>query len=350
MKLTIADVAREAGVSRATVSRVINGVPNVNAETVALIRQTMEKMGYVRPAIRPGPKPRLQHPSRLRTGAIALVTIGGSGDLFQEPTMASVIEEIQAACRKHHLNLLLDQMTSPEQMPLSVQTRRVDGVLLMVAGRPPKMRECIRKLADMVPVVHFFAPGHPVAGVDHVSVNDVALGALAYHTLKDAGCKAFALVSRWEEFLEALLVRGRAFTDRAAVDGAPVELFASPMAGVKPDQFWPAGVVRVATSGEVSDLAIDGMPGPVGVFVTHEGSARAVHQALQKRGLLSSGAARLVVAGSTPHYVNGLDPAPQLLSLDIPGIISLAIDRLIHRAIHLPSGALTFLTSPRLVS
>jgi hypothetical protein len=55
------------------------------------------------------------------------------------------------------------------------------------------------------------------------------------------------------------------------------------------------------------------------------------------------------VAGSTPHYVNGLDPAPQLLSLDIPGIISLAIDRLIHRAIHLPSGALTFLTSPRLV-
>ena len=112
----------------------------------------------------------------------------------------------------------------------------------------------------------------------------------------------------------------------------------------------PAGVVRVATSGEVSDLAIDGMPGPVGVFVTHEGSARAVHQALEKRGLLSSGAARLVVAGSTPHYVNGLDPAPQLLSLDIPGIISLAIDRLIHRAIHLPSGALTFLTSPRLVS
>lgn len=136
MKMTIADVAREAGVSRATVSRVINGVPNVNGETVALIRQTMEKMGYMRMAIRPGPKPRLQHPSRLRTGAIALVTIGGSGDLFREPTMASVIDQIQATCRKHHLSLLLDQMSSPEQLPLCVQARRVDGVLLMVAGRP----------------------------------------------------------------------------------------------------------------------------------------------------------------------------------------------------------------------
>jgi DNA-binding LacI/PurR family transcriptional regulator len=212
------------------------------------------------------------------------------------------------------------------------------------------MRECIRKLADMVPVVHFFAPGHPVAGVDHVSVNDVALGALAYHTLKDAGCKSFVLVTRWEEFLEALLVRGRAFMDRAAVDGAPVEVFASPMAGVKPAQLWPAGVARIATSGEISDLAVDGIPGPVGVFVTHEGSARAVHQALEKRELLSTGAARLIVAGSTAHYVSGLEPAPQLLSLDVPGIISLAIDRLIHRAIHLPSGALTFLTSPKLVA
>ena len=350
MKLTIADVAREARVSRATVSRVINGVPNVNGETVALIRQTMEKMGYMRPAIRPGPKPRLQHPSRLRTGAIALVTIGGSGDLFREPTMASVIDQIQTICRKHQLSLLLDQMSSPEHLPLCVQARRVDGVLLMVAGRPPKMRECIRKLADMLPVVHFFAPGHPVAGVDHVSVNDVALGALAYHTLKDAGCKSFVLVTRWEEFLEALLVRGRAFMDRAAVDGAPVEVFASPMAGVKPAQLWPAGVARIATSGEISDLAIDGMPGPVGVFVTHEGSARAVHQALEKRELLSTGAARLIVAGSTAHYVSGLEPAPQLLSLDVPGIISLAIDRLIHRAIHLPSGALTFLISPKLVA
>jgi DNA-binding LacI/PurR family transcriptional regulator len=348
--MTISDLACEAGVSRATVSRVINGVPNVNAETVALVRQTMERMGYVRPAIRPGPKPRLQHPSRLRTGAIALVTIGGSGDLFQEPTMASVIDQIQTTCRKHHLSLLLDQMSSPEHLPLCVQARRVDGVLLMVAGRPPKMRECIRNLADMVPVVHFFAPGHPVAGVDHVSVNDVALGALAYHTLKEAGCKSFVLVTRWEEFLEALLVRGRAFMDRAAVDGAAVEVFASPMAGVKPSQLWPAGVVRIATSGEISDLAVDGIPGPVGVFVTHEGSARAVHQALEKRELLSTGAARLIVAGSTAHYVSGLEPAPQLLSLDVPGIISLAIDRLIHRAIHLPSGALTFLTSPKLLA
>ncbi|MBJ7259248.1 MAG: LacI family DNA-binding transcriptional regulator [Chthoniobacterales bacterium] len=350
MKMTISDVAREAGVSRATVSRVINGVPNVNAETVALIRQTMERMGYVRPAIRPGPKPRLQHPSRLRTGAIALVTIGGSGDLFQEPTMAAVIEEIQRACRHRHLNLLLDQMTTPEQMPLCVQTRRVDGVLLMVAGRPPKMRECIRKLADMVPVVHFFAPGHPVAGVDHVSVNDVALGALAYHTLKDAGCQSYVLVTRWEEFLEALLVRGRAFIDRAGLDGAPVKVFASPMAGAKPERFWPCDLVQIAVRGEIADLPVDNLPGPVGVFVTHEASARAVHHALEKRGLLTSGAAQLVVAGSTPHYVSGLHPAPRLLSLDIPGIISLAVDRLIQRAVNLPRGAMTFLTSPQLLS
>jgi len=347
--MTIADVAREAGVSRATVSRVLNGVPNVDAETVASIRRTMDRMGYVRPAIRPGPKPRLHHPSQLRAGAIALITIGGSGDLFQEPTMSSVVEEIQAACRKRHLNLLLDQMTSPDQIPLCVQTRQVDGALLMVSGRPANMRACIEKLAALIPSVHFFGPGHPVRGVDHVSVNDVAVGALAYHSLQAAGCKSYAIVTVREEFLEALLVRGRAFIDRAAMDHMPVQVFASPMAGVDPVGMWSSQPIKLGGVKDLSALKLDGLPRPVGVFVTLETFLRPVHRELEQHKLLSSGEAKIIVAGSTPYYIADLQPSPQRISLDVPGIIGIAVDRLIHKAVQLPAGALTFLTSPRLL-
>ena len=350
MKLTLSDVAREAGVSRATVSRVINSIPSVDAETVASVRATMDRIGYVRPAVRPGPKPRITHPLRLRAGAIALIAIGGSRNLLQEPTMAQVVEEIQGACRKRQLNLLLDQMDSPDQIPLCVQTRQVDGALIMVSGRPANLRACIRKLAGLIPSVHFFAPGHPVAGVDHVSVNDVAIGSLAYHTLKDAGCKSFASVTLRDEFHEALMVRGRAFTDRAAADDFPSHHFVSPFGVGDPGRFWPSPLTLCNDPDSMAAAIRDQLPAPVGVFVTLETFARPAHEALERLGLLSSAAAHMIVAGSTPAYISGLKPAPRLISLDFPEIISIAIERLIHRAVHSPTGALTFLIPPRLSS
>ena len=350
MKFTLNDVAKEAGVSRATVSRVINGVPNVDSETVAAVRATMARMGYIRPTVRPGPKPRVTHPLRLRAGAIALVAIGGSRNLLQEPTMAHVVEEIQSACRKRQLNLLLDQMDSPDQIPLCVQTRQVDGVLIMVSGRPANLRACIQKLAGLIPSVHFFAPGHPVAGVDHVSVNDVAIGALAYHTLKEAGCKSFASVTLRDQFHEALMVRGRAFTDRAAFDGFPSHHFVSPFGMIDPERFWPSPLTLCLDPDSMAAGICGQLPTPVGVFVTLETFARPIHHALERLGFLTDGTARMIVAGSTPAYISGLEPPPRLISLDLPEIISIAIERLIYRAVHSPSGALTFLIPPRLSS
>lgn len=46
MSVTIKDVAREAGVSLATVSRVLNGSPNVSEECVKLVKETVERLGY----------------------------------------------------------------------------------------------------------------------------------------------------------------------------------------------------------------------------------------------------------------------------------------------------------------
>jgi len=349
MKMSLDDVARAAGVSRATVSRVVNGSASVDIKTVTAVRETMDRMGYVRPAVRPGPKPRLTHPSRLRVGTIALVIIGGSRNLMQEPTMALVIDEIQVACRKRQLNLMLDQMDDPDQVPLCIQNRQVDGALIMVSGRPSNLRACIQKVSSIVPAVHFFAPGHPVSGVDHVSVNDVALGSLAFHTLKDVGCKSFAVITHRDEFHEALLVRGRAFLDRVAVEGSIGHSYVSTLSGSDPARFWPAPLTICENPEAVAHLVQKDLPSPVGVFITLETFARPVHEALEQLGLISSGAVKVIVAGSTPYYVENLSPAPQLISLELPEIIGIAIERLIHRAVHLPAGVLTFLIPPRLL-
>ncbi|MCX5503439.1 LacI family transcriptional regulator [Streptomyces sp. NBC_00053] len=47
MRVTIADVAREAGVSKATVSRVVNAKGEVGGSTAARVREVIAQLGYV---------------------------------------------------------------------------------------------------------------------------------------------------------------------------------------------------------------------------------------------------------------------------------------------------------------
>jgi DNA-binding LacI/PurR family transcriptional regulator len=348
-EMNIADIAREAGVSRATVSRVMNGSPLVKPKTVALVRETVTRLGYVRPAVRPGPKPRAASTTRLKASSIALIAIGDTRNLFQDPIMAQIIEELQNTCRKRQMNLLLDQMSSPDQIPLCVETRQIDGAILMVSGRHPQRRECIAKLASLLPSVHLFTPGHPLSTVDHVTVNDVAVGDMAFRTLRDAGCKSMAMVNANTDFLEALHVRGRAFTDRSNAAHMPVHFFATNENAANPTAYWPQPLTVFEDFATVA-AAIRKMPAPVGVFLTLESAAPALHEALKAEGVLNDAHCKLLIAGTTPHFVKNLEPKPALISLSFPEIINVAVDRLLHRAQNMPSQVLTFLVPPQITS
>ncbi|KMS65636.1 LacI family transcriptional regulator, partial [Streptomyces leeuwenhoekii] len=63
---TLEDVAREAGVSRATVSRVVNGVRNVDPRIQDVVRRAISRTGYT-------PNQAARSLVTRRTGAVALV-------------------------------------------------------------------------------------------------------------------------------------------------------------------------------------------------------------------------------------------------------------------------------------
>ena len=52
--MNIYDIADKAGVSIATISRVLNGSPNVSAKTLERVMHVMEEEGYVQTLLRAG--------------------------------------------------------------------------------------------------------------------------------------------------------------------------------------------------------------------------------------------------------------------------------------------------------
>jgi len=122
MTATIRDVARRAGVSVATVSRVLNGHANVTAETRASIRSVIEELHYV-------PHGAAQSLVTRRTHTVGVLLPDMHGEFFSE-----LIRGIDAAARLQGLHLLLSSShgdLADTAAALKVMRGRVDGLLIM---------------------------------------------------------------------------------------------------------------------------------------------------------------------------------------------------------------------------
>ena len=124
MKTTIADVAREAGVSSQTVSRVINNKGEISAETRKSVLAVIERLGY-----RPSSIARSLATSRTHTIGLSVPDIANP---FW-PEIARGIEDV-AWERRYHV-FLCNTTEAPEREEAILQLledKRVDGVI--VAG------------------------------------------------------------------------------------------------------------------------------------------------------------------------------------------------------------------------
>src|SRR3712207_2606713 len=88
--VTLDEVARAAGVSRATVSRVVNGNPKVAGEVRKAVERAVERLGYV-------PNPAARSLVTRRSDSIALVIAEPAGRLFEDPFFPRLLRAIGAA-------------------------------------------------------------------------------------------------------------------------------------------------------------------------------------------------------------------------------------------------------------
>ncbi len=118
----ILEVARAAGVSPATVSRVVNKNPTVDAEIRERVRETITRLKY-RPHYAARNLPRGQ------TGNVAVATLRGSRVIFSNPFFTRLLEGIGDVLDQSSYNLMFS--TTPRQMERLLSAHTVDGIILV---------------------------------------------------------------------------------------------------------------------------------------------------------------------------------------------------------------------------
>ncbi len=123
MTVTIYDVAREAGVSMATVSRVVNNNPNVKPQTRKKVFEAIERLGYRPNAVARGLASK-------KTTTVGVVIPDISNSIFSE--VARGIEDI---ANMYHYNIILCNADKKKEKEIRVINtlleKQVDGLLFM---------------------------------------------------------------------------------------------------------------------------------------------------------------------------------------------------------------------------
>lgn len=160
MGVTIREVAQHAGVSVATVSRVLNGSGPVGTATRARIEQVARAMRYV-----PNGAARSLTTSRTHTVGVLLPDL--HGEFFSE-----VIRGIDQAARQNGYHLLVSGFhddVGEVEAALRAMSGRVDGLLVMAPDLGPEQLDA--NLPAGLPVVLLNAP--PSGGYDAFAVDNV---------------------------------------------------------------------------------------------------------------------------------------------------------------------------------
>ncbi|MHB9862621.1 LacI family DNA-binding transcriptional regulator [Streptomyces sp. YIM S03343] len=125
---TMADVARTAGVSVATVSHVLNGTRPVLPHTRQAVLDAVDALGYT-----PNTLARSLVTSRTRSIGLAVSAISN-------PYFTEILQGVEASALEHGYSLLIaDPHDDPEHERKVVQLlheRRVDGVIVAPSARP----------------------------------------------------------------------------------------------------------------------------------------------------------------------------------------------------------------------
>ncbi|MNC02061.1 Catabolite control protein A [compost metagenome] len=204
MKIKMADVARAAGVSMATVGRVLHNNGYVSEEKRKEIERIINEMGYIPNKIAQGLK-------RNQSNTIGHLTLFNANMQFKE--ISSAINAVASNLGYQVITLACHQELEEDNRPINdLIGQRVDGVI--ITSNPLISQESIRLLSEhYIPVV-MIERAYDMPNVDRIIVNDRTSSLDAVRYLIHKGHNRIAFIgaelehpverSRYQGYIDAL--------------------------------------------------------------------------------------------------------------------------------------------------
>lgn len=133
MAVTIKDVAKRAGVSPSTVSRVCNNNPAISRETQDKVRRAMKELGYELPTAAP------EAPEPAAVKSIAVILPPSDREAYENTFYLKAIRGISQICNERNVTSHVVTGSNDLEILRSIQTLhrsgRVDGYILLYSKR-----------------------------------------------------------------------------------------------------------------------------------------------------------------------------------------------------------------------
>jgi LacI family transcriptional regulator len=223
--LTLEDIARQVGVSRSTVSRVVNGHPNVREDVRKRILEVIEHTGY-------HPNAAARTLASQRSQMIGLVLPRTVNSFFTDPYFPQFTQGIAQACNQadYTLGLFLAGTREDEEKLFPRVSRRgfLDGVLVQSGHGQIGERLIERLIRSNIPMVIVGRPSEP-DGVSFIDVDNAEAAYSAVSHLARLGHQRIATITgptsstvgidRRQGYTRALQERGRAVEEDLVTEG-----------------------------------------------------------------------------------------------------------------------------------
>lgn len=222
MNLTLEDIGRLAGVSRSTVSRVINDQASVSPDVRERVQEVIQRTGYT-------PNVAARSLVSGRSGVIGLVIPSRVHQVFEDPYFSRLVQGITAASNRTGTTLSLflfqNEEEESELYPRVVASRFLDGLILTATRMSDPL--LARVPTGEIPIVMVGRPD--VEGLSYINVDNRGGALHAASHLCGLGYERIGLIGapvsttagldRLSGFVEGLAMCGKALLPELRSDG-----------------------------------------------------------------------------------------------------------------------------------
>jgi len=339
--MSIREVAKLAGVSMSTVSRVVHDHPSIATETARSVRDAMAQLRFT-------PSVRRSHRSSdsVSTGrdlAVAFLVIGASNSQMA-PAFHHLLRGVSDAAALHNASLVFSFVSEKDDLPPRIATGQIDGLLLHGQRPSASLQGALRHL----PTVWLMANRQRPLWGDQVMPNNPVIGELAARHLVGRGHKHVVCMKAARDGW-SLRLRAWAFAEASAELGMTAtvleasETFSS-------DMWEHKGLAQTADC--LVDQLLTIQPRPTGVFILEDRLLPTISAALAARGIQTGPGGDIDILSCNnerPHLgAAQLQPASIDIRADLIG--HQGVKQLLWRMKHIdrPERA-SLLVEPRLV-